>query len=126
MTIQPHCTCESVCSAKPASMSRARRTVAAALKAAHALRPDLILLDVRLPDGDGRELCRKLASDRLLYRTPVLLISALADSAPPQAVPDAARGFLREPVPPDVLLAAVRRALVPAPPQVRGSRNGAP
>ena len=39
---------------------RQAATAAAGLAAAHAERPDLILLDVDLPDGDGRDVCAKL------------------------------------------------------------------
>ena len=35
-------------------------TAAAARELTHALRPDVILLDLGLPDGDGTELCRTL------------------------------------------------------------------
>jgi two-component system alkaline phosphatase synthesis response regulator PhoP len=39
-------------------------------------KPDLILLDVVLPDGDGRAACRKLGSHPLSSAIPVILISA--------------------------------------------------
>ncbi|MGA5300213.1 response regulator transcription factor [Nucisporomicrobium flavum] len=38
-------------------------TGAAALALAAEHRPDLVLLDVMLPDGDGREVCRRLRAD---------------------------------------------------------------
>ena len=37
--------------------------------------PDLILLDVRLPDGDGLEVCTRLKADPATAMTPVLLLS---------------------------------------------------
>ncbi|GIE75415.1 DNA-binding response regulator [Actinoplanes philippinensis] len=40
-------------------------TAAAALASAAAHRPDLVLLDVMLPDGDGMEVCRRLRADGL-------------------------------------------------------------
>lgn len=38
-------------------------TAAEALKQAAEQRPDLVLLDAMLPDGDGREVCRRLRGD---------------------------------------------------------------
>ena len=39
-------------------------------------RPDLIILDIMLPDGDGRELLKSLRSDKKTESIPVLMISA--------------------------------------------------
>lgn len=38
--------------------------------------PDLIVLDVRLPDGNGLDICKQLKQDRLTERIPVILMSA--------------------------------------------------
>ena len=38
--------------------------------------PDLIILDIMLPDGDGRELLKSLRSDKKTESIPVLMISA--------------------------------------------------
>ena len=46
----------------------------AALDAADSTQPDLIVLDVMLPDLDGFEVCRRLRSDG--SRTPVLFLTA--------------------------------------------------
>lgn len=48
-----------------------------ALAAVAAKRPDLILLDVKMPDIDGYEVCRKLKSDPENARVPIIFISAL-------------------------------------------------
>ena len=41
--------------------------------------PDLILLDVMLPDIDGFELCRQIRASNQLARTPVLFLTARSD-----------------------------------------------
>jgi CheY-like chemotaxis protein len=43
-------------------------------------RPDLITLDLSLPDVDGRELLRSLGTDQTLRAVPVVVISAFADT----------------------------------------------
>lgn len=48
-----------------------------ALRAAAADPPDLILLDIDMPDMDGYEVCRRLKQDVRLKKVPVLFISAL-------------------------------------------------
>ena len=46
---------------------------------AEAERPDLILLDIMMPDEDGFETCRKLKANALTADIPVIFISALDD-----------------------------------------------
>jgi len=38
--------------------------------------PDLILLDVMLPDGNGIDICSRLKKDQTTHQIPVLLMSA--------------------------------------------------
>jgi two-component system sensor histidine kinase EvgS len=51
-----------------------------ALKAAAQNPPDLILLDIRMPEMDGFEVCRRLKENGLLKKIPVLFISALTEA----------------------------------------------
>jgi diguanylate cyclase (GGDEF)-like protein len=53
---------------------------ALALKAAAAHPPDLILLDIKMPDMDGFAVCRQLKADPALRDIPVIFISALTDT----------------------------------------------
>ncbi len=47
-----------------------------ALRGLLSARPDLILLDVMLPDGDGFEFCRRIRAEEQLRDTPVLFLTA--------------------------------------------------
>jgi len=50
-----------------------------ALELARRLQPDVILLDVMLPDLNGFEVCRLLRSDRATMLTPIVMLTALGD-----------------------------------------------
>jgi two-component system cell cycle response regulator len=52
---------------------------AEALAQAINLVPDLILLDIMMPDMDGFEVCRRLRAHPLLAEVPILMITALTD-----------------------------------------------
>jgi len=47
------------------------------LRLAREIKPDLVLLDLMLPDLSGTEVCRSLKDDQELRGTPVLVVSAL-------------------------------------------------
>jgi len=49
------------------------RTAAEALERARDVEPDLVLLDLALPDGDGRDVCRTL---RATSNVPVIMVTA--------------------------------------------------
>ena len=51
-----------------------------ALQAARTNPPDLILLDINMPEMNGYELCRQLKADPLLQEIPVIFISALNET----------------------------------------------
>ena len=48
-----------------------------ALEAAQSEPPDLVLLDINMPDMDGYEVCRRLKADATLQAVPVIFISAM-------------------------------------------------
>ncbi len=52
---------------------------AGTLRSLEQSNPDLILLDVMLPDIDGFELCRQIRASAQLARTPVLFLTARSD-----------------------------------------------
>jgi len=49
---------------------------AAALNAAAAQAPDLVLLDVMLPHSDGFEVCRQMRANPLLKNTRIMMVTA--------------------------------------------------
>jgi two-component system sensor histidine kinase/response regulator len=51
-----------------------------ALQAARAHPPDLILLDIRMPEMDGYEVCEQLRADPALKEIPVIFLSALSET----------------------------------------------
>ncbi|MDX9746889.1 MAG: hybrid sensor histidine kinase/response regulator [Paludibacter sp.] len=51
-----------------------------ALEAAELMEPDLILLDIMMPDINGYEVCKQLKSNPKLKEIPVIFISALSDT----------------------------------------------
>lgn len=57
------------------------------LATAKATHPDLILLDVMMPDMDGYEVCRRLKQDESSEHTPVIFITSMSESD------DETRGF---------------------------------
>ena len=86
----------------------------AAISVARAEKPDLILLDVGLPAGDGTVVLRRLRSLTVTALTPVIVITG-GDVSQDQV--DLFRGddvwtILQKPVPRDVLVTTVADALV--------------
>jgi DNA-binding response OmpR family regulator len=53
-------------------------TVAGALERARELNPDLVLLDVMLPDGSGFDVCREL---RQSSKVPIIMLTARGEEA---------------------------------------------
>lgn len=51
-----------------------------AIRAAHSVLPDLILLDIRMPDMTGYEVCEILKKDAEVNNIPVIFISALDEA----------------------------------------------
>ena len=50
------------------------------LKVAEGARPDLILLDIKMPEMDGYEVCRRLKANSATQDIPVIFLSALGEA----------------------------------------------
>jgi PAS domain S-box-containing protein len=76
---------------------------------ARAVMPDLILLDVMMPDMNGFEVCRDLRADPVMSRIPIIFITALSDEASRiEGLREGADDFLSKPCRREELRARVR------------------
>ncbi|NJD27914.1 MAG: response regulator [Chloroflexi bacterium] len=84
----------------------------AALSAVETVRPDLVVLDVGLPDTDGFEVCRRLRADRRNATLPIILLTARARLDDVVAGLDVgADDYVTKPFRQPELLARIRAAL---------------
>ena len=88
-------------------------SLAQAQVAIEEFRPDLLLLDVNLPDGNGMDFCRRLKRSEDLQTIMVLQMSASFTSSDDQArsLESGADAYLADPVPANVLLATTHALL---------------
>lgn len=87
-------------------------TGAEALQLARGELPDLILLDVKLPDIDGIDVCERLKADPVTRDIPVVMITAFNDArARMAALRAGADDYLSKPIDDLVLLARLRSLL---------------
>lgn len=85
----------------------------AAVHLARERKPDLILLDMNLPDTNGLDVCRQIKTDPGTERIPVIFVSAtsLADPDIVLGLESGGDNYLREPVDPAVLVATIKALL---------------
>ena len=82
---------------------------AAAVDRARADRPDVVLMDIRMPVMDGLDATRKIAADRKLAAVRVIMLTTFdLDEYVFEALHAGASGFLLKDVEPDELRNAVR------------------
>ncbi|MBU7597648.1 response regulator transcription factor [Streptomyces sp. P38-E01] len=79
------------------------------VEAVRMTRPDLVLMDIRMPGIDGLEATRRIAADPALDGVRVLILTTFEiDSYVFEALRSGAAGFLLKDVEPDELRAAIR------------------
>jgi DNA-binding NarL/FixJ family response regulator len=82
-------------------------TCAHALTIARRLHPQLVLLDMKLPDSSGVEACRRLLAEMPQLR--ILVLTSYAEEATiASAIRGGAHGYLLKDVKPDDLIRAIR------------------
>jgi CheY-like chemotaxis protein len=89
-----------------------------AVRLAHTLAPDLIVIDHRLPDISGAEVCRRLRDDPETEPIPVIAVTGAPDAM--RAEGCLADAVLTKPCRLDTFLAAARLFLKPAATLERG------
>lgn len=74
---------------------------------AHDFRPDVILLDLGLPDVDGTQVIELIRHDEKLKQTPIIVMTAQGIEEARHAVSLGANKFLLKPIELDKLLHAI-------------------
>lgn len=84
----------------------------AALKLVKTVKPDLVLLDLMLPEIDGLEVCRRLKAEPTTAEIPVVMLTAKGEEADIVAGLElGADDYVTKPFSPRVLIARVRAVL---------------
>ena len=85
---------------------------ARAHQTAQRLKPDLILLDIAMPETDGGEVAARIESDPTLHRTPIVFLTALVTKAEARSdLQIQGHPFLAKPISIPELVAAIERHL---------------
>ena len=75
-----------------------------ALKIAEAQQPDVILLDVMMPEMDGHEVCRRLKANDSTKDIPVIFVTALGDGDDErEGLELGAADYVTKPISPQIL-----------------------
>lgn len=80
--------------------------------AAAAVPPDLILLDIMMPEMDGHEVCRRLKADPRTERIPIIFLTAKTSMEDEeQGLLMGAVDFIHKPISPPIVLARIKTHL---------------
>ncbi|MDH3259150.1 MAG: response regulator, partial [Deltaproteobacteria bacterium] len=83
-----------------------------AIEAVSSNKPDLIILDVMLPDIDGFEVCKRLKDDNMARAIPILMLTALDGKEDRiKGLSVGANDFLKKPIEHDELLLRIKSYL---------------
>ena len=78
---------------------------------ARSVNPDLIILDVMMPEMDGMEVCNIIRSDAKLSHTTIAFLTARGEGYSQVAGFDAGDDYITKPVKPKVLVSRVKALL---------------
>jgi DNA-binding response OmpR family regulator len=87
-------------------------TAGTGLRMALSERPDVIVLDLGLPDGDGIKLCSRLADQPETANTPIIIISGTTEKdIVRRSRASGGKFFLHKPYDPNTLLLLIDKAI---------------
>jgi len=79
---------------------------------AHKEKPDLIILDIRMPAGNGFSVAQRLKRSMHTFTIPVIFLTGSPEkNAEEKAMALGARFYIKKPYDPEELLDAIKRAL---------------
>jgi len=79
---------------------------------AHKEKPDLIILDIRMPAGNGFSVAQRLKRSTHTFTIPVIFLTGSPEkNAEEKAMALGARFYVKKPYDPEELLDAIKRAL---------------
>ncbi len=79
---------------------------------AQGLKPDLILLDIAMPETDGGQVAARIESDPTLHRTPIVFLTALVTKAETKSgLQIQGHPFLAKPISIPELVAGIEQSL---------------
>jgi len=83
-----------------------------AIKMAQELQPDLIILDIAMPEIDGYEICAKLKADKRTEKIPVIMVTALALSQDRKTgLECGAEAFIFKPFDPQTIIKEIEKLI---------------
>jgi class 3 adenylate cyclase len=77
----------------------------------HTEQPDLVLLDIQMPDMSGFEVCRRLRDDPATHLLPVVMVTSSGDADKVESIEAGADDFIARPFNQQELLSRVRSLL---------------
>ncbi|MCE3005902.1 MAG: response regulator [Alphaproteobacteria bacterium] len=85
-----------------------------AIALTRSMMPDLILMDIQLPEISGLDITRKIKADQSLRHIPVIAVTAFAMKDDEEKILQAGcEAYLSKPIAIDQFLATIRRFLLP-------------
>jgi CheY-like chemotaxis protein len=80
------------------------------LRLAHENNPEVILIDIQLPDMDGYEICNKLRYNGLPKNTTIIAVTSYAMGGDKEkAIEAGADGYLEKPINPETFVTEMER-----------------
>jgi two-component system, cell cycle response regulator DivK len=84
------------------------------INAAKNIKPDIILLDIQLPEMDGYTVAVKLRENEELKKTPIIAVTSYAMPGDREkAIESGATGYIEKPINPDTFISQMKSFLPP-------------